>query len=51
MVYLGSYETFSSLREEGVIPPGVRFQVEYPTPLASIGGYIVPEQQQALLSS
>jgi hypothetical protein len=49
--YLGSYETFRALREDGVIPSGVRFQVEYPTPLASIGGYIVPEQQQALLGS
>ena len=49
--YLGSYETFCALREEGIIPGGVRFQVEYPTPLASIGGYIVPEQQQALLGS
>jgi len=49
--YLGSYKTFSALREEGIIPGGVRFQVEYPTPLASIGGYIVPEQQQALLGS
>jgi len=49
--YLQSYATFGALREEGVIPAGVRFQVEYPTPLASIGGYIVPEQQQALLGS
>jgi hypothetical protein len=49
--YLKSYATFAALREEGVIPAGVRFQVEYPTPLASIGGYIVPEQQQALLGS
>ena len=49
--YLGSYETFVALRSDGVIPAGVRFQVEYPTPLASIGGYIVPEQQQALLGS
>ncbi len=49
--YLGSYAIFARLREEGVIPAGVRFQVEYPTPLASIGGYIVPEQQQALLGS
>ncbi len=49
--YLGSYETFAALRSDGVIPAGVRFQVEYPTPLASIGGYIVPEQQQALLGS
>jgi hypothetical protein len=34
-----------------VIPAGVRFQVEYPTQMASISGYIVPEQQQALLDS
>jgi len=49
--YLESYTTFARLRDEGVIPAGVRFQVEYPTPLASIGGYIVPEQQEALLGS
>jgi len=49
--YLASYQTFVALREQGVIPPGVRFQVEYPTPLASISGYIAPEQQQALLGS
>ena len=49
--YLASYQTFVALREQGVISPGVRFQVEYPTPLASIGAYIVPEQQQALLGS
>ena len=40
-----------ALRRQGVIPDGVRFQVQYPTPLASIGAYIVPEQQQALLGS
>ena len=49
--YLVSYATFAALRHEGVIPDGVRFQVEYPTPLASIGAYIVPGQQQALLGS
>jgi hypothetical protein len=49
--YLASFQTFLELREQGVIPAGVRFQVEYPTPLASISGYIVPEQQQALLPS
>jgi hypothetical protein len=49
--YLGSYATFAALRREGVIPDGARFQVEYPTPLASIGAYVVPEQQQALLGS
>jgi hypothetical protein len=47
--YLRSYETFTKLRAEGAIPAGVRFQVEYPTPLASIGAYIVPEDRQALL--
>ena len=49
--YLGSYAIFAALRADGVLPAGVRFQVQYPTPLASIGGYIVPEQQQLLLGS
>jgi hypothetical protein len=49
--YLASYQAFVELREQGVISPDVRFQVEYPTPLASIGAYIIPEQQQALLGS
>ncbi len=49
--YLASYVIFASLRRAGVIADGVRFQVEYPTPLASIGAYIAPEQQQALLGS
>jgi hypothetical protein len=49
--HLRSYQTFTALRGEGVIPDGVRFQVEYPTPLASIGAYIVPGQQEALLGS
>jgi len=49
--YLGSYAVFAALRGQGVIPAGVRFQVEYPTPLAPIGLHIVPEQQQALLGS
>jgi len=49
--YLDSYATFAALRGQGVIPGDVRFQVQYPTPLASIGAYIVPEQQQVLLGS
>jgi hypothetical protein len=49
--YLESYATFAALRGEGVISDGVRFQVEYPTPLASIGAYIVPEDQPTLLPS
>jgi hypothetical protein len=49
--YQASYAIFTGLREDGVIPAGVRFQVQYPTPLASISGFIVPEQQQLLLES
>ena len=49
--YLASYQTFAALREQGIVPEGVRFQVEYPTPLASIGAYIVPDQQATLLPS
>jgi hypothetical protein len=49
--YVGSYAIFAALREQGVVPAGIRFQVEYPTPLASISGYIVPQRQQALLGS
>jgi hypothetical protein len=49
--YLESYRIFAGLRADGVIPAGVRFQVEYPTPMASISAYIVPEQQQVLLDS
>jgi hypothetical protein len=48
-LYLQSYATFSALREEGTVPAGVRLQVEYPTPFASVSAYIVPEQQQTLL--
>jgi hypothetical protein len=49
--YRGSYEIFAALRAESVIPGGVRFQVEYPTPLAPIGAFIVPDRQQALVGS
>jgi hypothetical protein len=49
--YQESYAVFSALRDEGVIPAGVRFQVQYPTPMASIDAYVVPEQGQALLPS
>ena len=49
--YLASYRIFQALREQGLVPAGVRFQVEYPTPLASIGAYIVPDQQATLLPS
>ena len=50
-VYRESYATFTRLRAEGVIAAGARFQVQYPTPMASIGAYLVPEEQQAVLPS
>ncbi len=46
--YQESFETFRRLRDEGVIPAGIRFQVEYPTPLASINAWVVPEDQNRL---
>ena len=46
--YLESWETFRRLRAEGVIPAGTRFQVQYPTPLASINSWIVDEDQDRL---
>jgi hypothetical protein len=49
--YLESYATFATLRRQGVIPDGVRFQVQYPTPLASISAYVVAGQQESLLGS
>jgi hypothetical protein len=46
--YRESFATFLRLRDEGVVPSGVRFQVQYPTPLASIGAWIVGEDQDRL---
>lgn len=46
--YLASYATFTRLRDEGVIAPEIRFQVEYPTPLASINSWVLEEQQADL---
>jgi hypothetical protein len=41
--YLESYRLFSALQDDGTIPARVRFQMQYPTPLASIAGTIVTE--------
>jgi hypothetical protein len=46
--YLESYEVFRRLDEEGLVPPGVRFQVQYPTPLASIASFVAAEDRAAL---
>jgi hypothetical protein len=49
--YADSFEVFDRLQREGTIPAGVRFQVQYPTPLASMAGTIVPEDQLAVAAS
>ena len=43
-----SYEVFSSLKREGVIGAGMRFQVCLPTPLAVIHVRFVPRDQEAV---
>jgi hypothetical protein len=48
--YLDSWAVFSRLREDGVIPADVRFQVQYPTPTAPIS-FMVADQQEMLLES
>lgn len=46
--YTKSFATFDELQEQGTIPAGVRMQMQYPTPLASIAGTIVPHDLPAV---
>lgn len=46
--YSESYRLFSALHENGTIPAGVRFQLQYPTPLASMAGTIAPDDMPAV---
>jgi len=39
---------FAKLKQDGTIPPGTRFQVSLPTPVAVINGFIHPDQRAAL---
>jgi hypothetical protein len=41
--YSESFELFRTLQEDGTIPAGVRLQMQYPTPIASMAGTITPE--------
>jgi len=47
-VYADSFAIFDRLQRERVIPVGVRFQVQYPTPLASISAWLVEGDQDRL---
>jgi hypothetical protein len=49
--YTASYELFRNLQQEGVIPGGVRFQMQYPTPLAGVAGPFAPNELPALVTS
>jgi hypothetical protein len=46
--YTKSFATFEQLQEQGTIPAGVRLQLQYPTPLASMAGTIAPEALPAV---
>jgi ubiquinone/menaquinone biosynthesis C-methylase UbiE len=45
---LASYQTFGPLKRDGVVPPGCRFQVCLPTPLAPVSAFIAVEDQAAV---
>ena len=42
-----SFAVFARLQDDGVIPPGVRFQVCLPTPMASAYMYVSPKAREA----
>jgi hypothetical protein len=44
-----SYALFRTLQREGAIPPGVRFQVCLPTPMASAYMYVSPKAREAYI--
>ncbi len=46
--YAKSFAVFERLQAEGTIPAGVRMQVQYPTPLASMAGTIAPDDLPAV---
>ena len=41
-----SYGSFGPLKRDGVVPPGCRFQVCLPTPLAPVSAFIAVENQE-----
>ena len=48
--YVESFGTFAALQDEGVIPSDVRFQLQYPTPLAGLSGIAAEDAQQLMAS-
>ena len=49
--YGKSFEIFDRLQQDGTIADGVRFQLQYPTPIASTSVVFVPEDMEAVTGS
>ena len=49
--YAESFEIFDRLQQDGTVAAGVRFQMQYPTPLASVAATIAPEDLPAVAAS
>lgn len=49
--YVESFQLFRALQEAGTIPAGMRFQLQYPTPLAPVAGTFVPADIPAMAVS
>jgi len=45
---IASYRLFARLKRDGAIPPGVRFQLTLPTPLAPVSAFVALDDQAAL---
>ena len=44
-----SYQVFQQLQQDGDLPPGIRFQVSLPTPMASAYMYVSPKARDAYI--
>jgi hypothetical protein len=49
--YADSYQVFRRLQDDGTIPPAVRFQMQYPTPVAPVSGTFVPDDREQVAAS
>ena len=49
--YGKSFAIFDALQQDGTIPAGTRFQLQYPTPIASVGAAFAPADIPAVLGS
>lgn len=49
--YSESFTLFSALQDDGIIPDGVRLQMQYPTPLASVAGSIAPQDMPGVAAA